>query len=89
MIAHYDIRDFKWSKENNTFYADGWDLWDADGYYKMAFPSGKKQFVIKNYQTGHYRRFRFQEEVIDPFGTYWVFTSDNDEFRCVINLYEL
>lgn len=83
--VHYDIRDFKWSAENKTFYGDGFDLYDADGSYKQSFPNGKKQFVIKNYQTDDFRRFRFEKETTDPFGTYLVFTSE-DGIRCVINL---
>lgn len=85
--VHYDIRDFKWVKEENTFYGDGWDLYPSEEpYYIEAFPNGKKQFVIKNYKTDGFRRFTFKEEATDPFGTYYVFTSEDDEFRCVINL---
>lgn len=83
--VHYDIRDFKWVKESNTFYGDGWDLWDAEGIYKFVFPNHKKQFVIKNYKTGNFRRFTFQKEITDLFGTYWMFESE-DKIKCVINL---
>ena len=27
--VYYDIRDFKWDVDSKTFYADGWDLFDA------------------------------------------------------------
>ncbi len=84
--VYYDIRDFKWDVDSKTFYADGWDLFDAEGDYTTALPSGKQQFVIKNYQSGNFRRFRFKKQGTDPFGTYYVFTSEEDEFRCVINL---
>jgi len=84
-IVHYDIRDFKWVKASNTFYGDGWDLFDAEGYYKQAFPNKKKQFIIKNYKTGNFRRFTFQKQETDPFGTYRVFISE-DGYRCFINL---
>jgi len=84
-IVHYDIRDFKWVKEDNTFYGDGWDLYDAEGYYRQPFPNQRKQFVIKNYKTGNFRRFVFQKQETDPFGTYRVFISE-DRYRCFINL---
>lgn len=83
--VHYDIRDFKWVAENKTFYGDGWDLYDAVGDYKQPFPNGKKQFVIKNYKTNGFRRFVFQSETTDPFGTYYIYTSE-DGIRCIINL---
>jgi len=86
ITVHYDIRDFKWVKEDNTFYGDGWDLFPAEEpYYQDAFLNGKKQFVIKNYKTKGFRRFIFQSETTDPFGTYYVYTSE-DGIRCVINL---
>ena len=83
--VHYDIRDFLWIKDANTFYGDGWDLWDAEGIYKFAFPNGRKQFVIKNYETENFRRFTFQYEETDVFGTYRVFESE-DKIMCIINL---
>lgn len=82
--VYYDIRDFKWVNDNKTFYADGEDLYDAEGDYKSVFPSRKSQFVIKNYKTGNFRRFRFDRRVEDPFGVYYVFTSE-EGYRCVIN----
>ena len=83
--VHYDIRDFKWVKEENTFYADGFDLYDANGDYRHPYPNGRRQFVIKNYKTDGFRRFIFKEEATDPFGAYRVYTSE-DGIRCVINL---
>ena len=83
--VHYDIRDFLWVKDSNTFYGDGYDLYDAEGDYRSTFPNGREQFVIKNYQTGNFRRFRFQEKVVDFFGTFYIFTSE-DGFKCHINL---
>ena len=82
---HYDIRDFKWVKEDNTFYGDGWDLYPAEEPYIGSFPNGKKQFVIKNYKTGNFQRFTFEREYIDPFGTEWIFVSE-DGYRCQINI---
>lgn len=61
----YDIQQFKWVKELNTFFACGWDLvaWMPDGLtHPEAFPNMKKQFYIKNYRTGNERRFRFVKE---------------------------
>ena len=82
---HYDIRDFKWVKDGNIFYGDGFDLYDAEGDYRQPFPNSRRQFVIKNYKTGNFRRFTFQFETTDPFGTYYTYTSE-DEYRCIINL---
>ncbi len=84
--VHYDIRDFLWVESDKTFYGDGWDLFDAEGTHKQALPNGKQPFVIKNYKTGNFCRFTFQSETIDAFGTYYVFTSEDDEYRCIINL---
>jgi hypothetical protein len=83
--VHYDIHDFKWVKETNTFYGDGWDLYDAEGYYRQPFPNQRKQFIIKNYQTGNFRRFRFSHEISDPFGNEWVFESE-DGIKCQIGI---
>lgn len=83
--VHYDIRDFLWIKDANTFHGDGWDLWDAEGIYKFAFPNHKKPFVIKNYKTENFRRFVFQKELSDSCGAYWMFESE-DGFKCHINL---
>jgi hypothetical protein len=83
--VHYDIRDFKWVEETKTLYGDGFDLYDAEAAYKQPFPNGRSQFVIKNYKTKGFRRFVFQSETTDPFGTYYVYTSE-DGIRCIINL---
>lgn len=85
--VHYDIRDFLWVKDSNTFHGDGWDLYDAEGDYRSAFPNEKSQFVIKNYKTGNFRRFRFQKELIDSYGTYWMFESE-DGYKCTIDIGE-
>ena len=82
---HYDIRDFRWVKDENTFYGDGWDLYDAEGYHRSVFPNQKEQFVIKNYQTGNFRRFIFSHDISDPFGNEWVFKSE-DSYKCIINI---
>lgn len=59
----YDINDFRWSKENNSFYAEAPDLYSL-GDHKSAFPNGKNKFYIKNFKTSGFRSFVFQEENI-------------------------
>ena len=83
--VHYDIRDFKWVKRENTFYGDGWDLYDAEADYSKPFPKDGSQFVIKNYKTGNFRRFRFQKQISDPFGNDLVFVSE-DGIICQVNI---
>ena len=82
----YDIRQFNWAKEVNTFFADAWDLvaWMEDGLtHPEAFPNMREQFYIKNYKTGNERRFRFVKEYIDapdnePWSeTFWQFKSED------------
>ena len=84
ITIYYDIRDFKWVEEEATFYGDGDDLFDAEGTYKEVFPSRRSQFVIKNYKTGNFRRFRFEQRIVDPFGVYYIFTSE-EGYRCIIS----
>lgn len=76
---YYDIHDFRWNAQEKTFYADGFDLYDAEGSSMNAFPSGKKQFVIKNYKTREFRRFTFDKET----GEYFQFLSE-DVIKCMI-----
>ena len=82
----YDIRQFNWAKEVNTFFADAWDLvaWMEDGLtHPEAFPNMRQKFYIKNYQTGGERRFKFVKEfesTIDnePWSeTIWQFISED------------
>lgn len=82
---HYDIRDFKWVKKENTFYGDGWDLYDAKAEHLKSFPKDGSQFVMINYKTGNFRRFRFQKQISDPFGNDLVFVSE-DGFICQVNI---
>jgi len=58
----YDINDFSWSRDDNSFYADAAFLSPIYGDYHCAFPNGKKQFYIENSGTGHFRRFTFVSE---------------------------
>jgi hypothetical protein len=76
---YYDIYDFRWDAHEKTFYADGFDLYDAEGFCMEAFPSGKKQFVIKNYKTGEFRRFTFDKDLDD----YTQFVSE-DDIKCKV-----
>jgi hypothetical protein len=82
----YDIRQFRWSKLVNTFFADAWDLvaWQDDGLaHPESFPGMKKYFYIKNYETGGERRFEFVKEfenIMDnePWSeTIWQFISED------------
>jgi hypothetical protein len=73
----YDIKQFRWSKLLNTFFADAWDLvaWMEDGItHPEAFPNMKRQFYIKNYRTGNERRFRFVKEFATMCSPYNAFT---------------
>jgi hypothetical protein len=82
MEFKYDIKQFHWKKDTNTFYADAWDLVAhmSDGsIHPEAFPNMKKQFVIHNYKTNEFRRFRFvKDEKLN-----WLFESE-DGIKCYI-----
>ena len=83
----YDIREFEWNTHDNSFYADAPYLIPIEpaGYYHYAFPNEKKQFYIKNQDTGGYRRFRFISEFVrmnigeDDFEphSFWEFVSED------------
>jgi hypothetical protein len=95
----YDINQFYWNKEHNTFYADAWDLVAIlpDGsIHPEAFPNEKQQFFIRNYKTEGFRRFTFVDEIKDCVAdvyedgsfsqseiTSWIFESE-DGIRCSI-----
>jgi hypothetical protein len=79
----YDISQFYWNKEANTFYANAWDLvaFLPDGsFHPDAFPNGKEQFFIRNYETGGFRRFRFVEPLIDLF---YETDETGEVFQCI------
>jgi hypothetical protein len=82
MEYRYDIKQFHWNKDTNTFYADAWDLVAhmPDGsIHPEAFPNMKKQFFIQNYKTNGFRRFRFvKDEKLN-----WLFESE-DGIKCYI-----
>lgn len=86
----YDIHQFNWSKELNTFFGDMGAIWDTDNKYKFPFPSGRKQFTILNEKTGGFRRFRLKCECYEQ---HWYRDIDNDDdnnadtyasFRCLV-----
>lgn len=83
-LITYDIRQFSWVKKNATFYGEAPHLvgfLPDDTAHPEAFPSGKKQFIIKNYDTGGFRRFRLVEET----DLMYFFESD-DGIKCNIYL---
>ena len=59
----YDAALFNYDKRTKTFTGNSWEIWDMDNKYKHPFPTGKKQFYIKNTKTGGFRRFRFVSEI--------------------------
>jgi len=94
----YDILQFSYIKETNTFYADAWNLVACmpDGsFHPEAFPTLKGEFVIYNYKTNGFRRFRFVKEIINwlidenEHTKYemieWLFESE-DGFKCMISI---
>lgn len=94
----YDIQQFRYTKETNTFYADAWNLiaYMPDGsFHPEAFPTMKGQFVMYNYSTNGFRRFRFVKEITNwlidenEHTKYemveWLFESE-DGFKCIISI---
>ena len=78
----YDVKQFHWNGTTRTFHGEAPHLVGLlpDGHFhNNAFPSGKKQFVIKNFETDGFRRFRFMEEL----NGFYLFMSE-DGIRCVI-----
>lgn len=78
----YDIKQFHWDSSINTFHGEAPHLVGLlpDGtFHNEAFPSGKKQFIIKNFKTDGFRRFHFMEEL----NGYYLFKSE-DGIRCEI-----
>lgn len=98
MEYRYDIRQFSWKREENSFHAFAPSLipFMQDGsVHPEAFPNQKKEFFIHNYKTNGFRRFRFiGEEIIysdeeNEMGvelylfTQWIFESE-DGIKCKI-----
>ena len=95
----YDIQWFRWSTEDNTFYAEAWTLpaiMPDGSFHNDAFPNEKQQFTIHNYKTDGFRRFRYVEEIVSEItsadgeweckATQWLFTSE-DGIRCMITVH--
>lgn len=98
MEFRYDINQFNWNKDTNSFYADAWNLVALmpDGnIHPEAFPNMKKEFFIHNYKTNGFRRFRFVKEITNwlidenEHTKYemvdWLFESE-DGIKCMINI---
>lgn len=93
MEIKYDIQQFNWNKEQNSFHAEAWNLLGVmpDGtIHPEAFPSQREQFFIHNYKTDGFRRFRFVKELelIDEQNenfveTDWLFESE-DGIKCYV-----
>jgi len=94
----YDILQFRYTSEIGLFCADAWNLVAtmSDGsFHPKAFPTMKGEFIMYNYKTNGFRRFRFVKEIrnwiIDESdGTKyemidWHFKSE-DEFTCIISI---
>jgi hypothetical protein len=94
MEYRYDIRQFNWNPDTNSFYADAPYLeCIANGIpHQHAFPSMKGEFWVDNLSTGKSRKFTFVEEkTFEEFdgmyyvsGTEWTFICD-DGIRCFIS----
>jgi hypothetical protein len=86
MTFEYDITDFDWDKHEMTFCADGWDLYPQNIEFvgTEAFPSGRQQFIIRNYKTGGFRRFTFASEGNRYGSNVLVFTSEDNGPICLI-----
>lgn len=95
MEYRYDIKQFNWNPDTNSFYADAPHLECADENgmpHHNAFPNMKGDFYIDNYKTGRSRKFTFVEQKsYEEFnGMYyvnmidWIFKSD-DGFTCIVS----
>ncbi len=76
----YDIRQFYWNKQENTFFGDASNLVAelGDGtFHPEAWPNGKQKFTIKNYQTENFRVFKFVDETKEKL--YFPFEDDDVE----------
>ena len=92
MEYHYNIEQFNWNKDINTFYAEAAHLvcMMRDGsIHPEAFPNQKTQFFIDNNRTNEFRRFRYLRDITGEIGgirfTEWVFESE-DGIQCRISI---
>jgi len=90
----YDIRQFNWNSNKNSFYAAApfLECLLPDGnIHPEAFPNNRGEFFIHNYKTDGFRRFQFVEEIVSEFEETqftqieWVFKSE-DGIHCHISL---
>ena len=93
MQIDYDINSFEWNQRENTFYADVDNVYAIGEVFSSAepFPSGKRQFNIRNQETGGFRRFSFvrEMEIIEPDWTsiQWLFRSEDEQpLLCIVNV---
>ena len=87
MTFKFDIEQFIWNKNRNTFFVDAWHLLPMNEGYNgnMDIEITKEQFYIHNFKTGGFRRFTFLKEVDD--GAEWLFISGDGILCqiCVVN----
>jgi hypothetical protein len=84
----YDINDFKWDMEANTFYGNADNLYECDRthFYQIPFINGRGQFFIKNKRSGGFRRFRFEKECdINELEIVYLYKSE-DGIKCEVNI---
>jgi hypothetical protein len=58
----YDIGQFHWSQQDNSFYGDAAFLYLDNQDHPEPFPNQKKSFYIKNNGSGNFRMFTFVKE---------------------------
>lgn len=98
MEYRYDIRQFVWDSEKNSFYGEApyLECMLGDGsIHPEAFPNQKSQFFIDNHKTGGFRRFRFLKEVVNTLKDEedtewyevieWIYESE-DGIKCIITI---
>jgi hypothetical protein len=82
----YNIYDFVWDKEKNTFRAHSKTLYDisSPNYYKMPFPNGREKFNILNEKTKGFRRFIYQSETLLNDKEILMIYKSEDDIKCEI-----
>jgi hypothetical protein len=88
--VYYDVSDFKWDKESRTFSSSFKNLIRKD-YFGLPiigdFQMSKRQFYIRNYETGNQMRFRFIGEYNLTFGFYKFSSEEMDKGKIYCNIY--
>jgi hypothetical protein len=85
----YDLKNFKWVKEANSYYANMEDLYPLDRKYHFPFPNGKRSFLIKNFKTSKIIKLYFVREEGDVDNPIWLYRSGNVDVRIKIKIYKL